>query len=184
MSSGELQPSAPLLTSAAVSVFDQSPPLRLCVNMENSSGHRAVSRRVGLRTRLVCCNLVCESAPKRDPGQNSSKSLKSSAKTPEVGVPIDADRGPTRNKKWGDQRAGADAGDELGGGTGAAVAPSDEESGRKGAIIRSSGNREVVRRRQRSARRCASTRTPSRPHRNRTSQTRCWRELVWTPSAG
>src|SRR5262249_2749773 len=88
-------------------------------------------------------------------------------KRPEVGVPIGADRGPTRNKKWGDQRAGADAGDELGGGTGAAVAPSDEESGCKGAIIRSSGNREVVRRRQRSARRCASTRTPSRPHRNR-----------------
>ena len=28
---------------------------------------------------------TCESAPKRDPGQNSSKSLKSSAKTPEVG---------------------------------------------------------------------------------------------------
>src|SRR5258708_267384 len=27
----------------------------------------------------------CESAPKRDPGQNSSKSLKSSAKTPEMG---------------------------------------------------------------------------------------------------
>jgi hypothetical protein len=40
----------------------------------------------------------CESAPKRDPGQNSSKSLKSSAKTPEVGVPIGADRDPTRNK--------------------------------------------------------------------------------------
>src|SRR6516162_1170480 len=35
---------------------------------------------------------ICESAPKRDPGQNSSKSLKSSAKTPEVGVPIGADR--------------------------------------------------------------------------------------------
>jgi hypothetical protein len=41
---------------------------------------------------------VCESAPKRDPGQNSSKSLKSSAKTLEVGVPIGADRDPTRNK--------------------------------------------------------------------------------------
>jgi hypothetical protein len=41
---------------------------------------------------------TCESAPKRDPGQNSSKSLKSSAKTPEVGGPIGADRDPTRNK--------------------------------------------------------------------------------------
>jgi hypothetical protein len=40
----------------------------------------------------------CESAPKRDPRQNSSKSLKSSAKTLEVGVPIGADRDPTRNK--------------------------------------------------------------------------------------
>jgi hypothetical protein len=37
-------------------------------------------------------NFDCESAPKQDPGQNSSKSLKSSAKTHEVGVPIGADR--------------------------------------------------------------------------------------------
>ena len=37
---------------------------------------------------------VCESASKRDPGQNSSNSLKSAAKTPDVGVPIGADRPP------------------------------------------------------------------------------------------
>jgi hypothetical protein len=42
--------------------------------------------------------MICESAPKRDPGQNSSKSLKSSAKTPDVGGPIGADRDPARNK--------------------------------------------------------------------------------------
>jgi hypothetical protein len=37
---------------------------------------------------------ACESVPKRDPGQDSSKSLKSSAKTPEVGGPIGTDRDP------------------------------------------------------------------------------------------
>jgi len=40
----------------------------------------------------------CEPATKRDPGQNSSKSLKSFAKTPEVGVPIGADRAPSDAK--------------------------------------------------------------------------------------
>jgi hypothetical protein len=43
-------------------------------------------------------NLACESAPKRDIGQNRSKSLKWSVKTPVVGVPIGADRDPTSNK--------------------------------------------------------------------------------------
>jgi hypothetical protein len=34
----------------------------------------------------------CKSAPKRDPYQNSSKSLKSSAEMPKMGVSIGADR--------------------------------------------------------------------------------------------
>jgi len=45
-----------------------------------------------------CQVITCETAPKRDPGQDSSKLLKSSPKTPEVYVPIGADRDPTRNK--------------------------------------------------------------------------------------
>ena len=39
-----------------------------------------------------------ESTPKRDPGQNCSKSVKSPEKTPAMGVPIGADRDPTKNK--------------------------------------------------------------------------------------
>jgi hypothetical protein len=44
--------------------------------------------------------------------------------------------GGAEEGKWGEQRAGADAGDELEGGTGVAVAPSDAESSRNGAIMR------------------------------------------------
>ena len=41
----------------------------------------------------------CESAPTRDPGQNGSKSLKSSAKTPEVGGPDRRRSGPPLETK-------------------------------------------------------------------------------------
>jgi hypothetical protein len=48
--------------------------------------------------RSVVWSLGCESAPERDPGQNSSKSLKSSAKNTRSGGPDRADRDPTRAK--------------------------------------------------------------------------------------
>jgi hypothetical protein len=43
---------------------------------------------------LVGLQISTEAGPRK----NNSKSLKSSAKTPEVGVPIDADRDPTGTK--------------------------------------------------------------------------------------
>ena len=64
------------------------PPLALATPLAHSSGRSSTSPTTGGGAKS------CESATKRD----SSKSLKSLAKTPEVGVPIDADRAPSDAK--------------------------------------------------------------------------------------
>ena len=65
---------------------------------DNSGEHLGV---VGIPLKPVLTAGIsrrCESAPKRDPGQNCSKPLKSLEKTPDIEGPDRRRSGPTRSK--------------------------------------------------------------------------------------